>query len=250
MKQIRAIIIDDEADARDIIRNNLREYCEGVDLVGEADGVSSGLQVIKQLNPDLIFLDIEMEDGTGFDLLNQLNSVKPQIIFTTAYDEFAIKAFKYSTVDYLLKPIDIDELIDATKKVSASVSSSNAALEEKMNLLLQSVEKRSFDRISLATINGFQMVDTANIVFCKADGNYSNFYLKTGEKIMVTKIIKEFEQLLSPDIFFRIHQSHIVNLKCINRYIKGEGGVVVMSDGTELEVSRRRKKELISRLSQ
>ena len=131
MKQIRAIIIDDEADARDIIRNNLREYCEGVDLVGEADGVSSGLQVIKQLNPDLIFLDIEMEDGTGFDLLNQLNSVKPQIIFTTAYDEFAIKAFKYSTVDYLLKPIDIDELIDATKKVSASVSSSNAALEEK-----------------------------------------------------------------------------------------------------------------------
>jgi len=131
MKQIRAIIIDDEADARDIIRNNLREYCEGVDLVGEADGVSSGLQVIKQLNPDLIFLDIEMEDGTGFDLLNQLDSVKPQIIFTTAYDEFAIKAFKYSTVDYLLKPIDIDELIDATKKVSASVSSSNAALEEK-----------------------------------------------------------------------------------------------------------------------
>ncbi len=119
-----------------------------------------------------------------------------------------------------------------------------------MNLLLQSVEKRSFDRISLATINGFQMVDTANIVFCKADGNYSNFYLKTGEKIMVTKIIKEFEQLLSPDIFLRIHQSHIVNLKCINRYIKGEGGVVVMSDGTELEVSRRRKKELISRLSQ
>ena len=131
MKQIRAIIIDDEADARDIIRNNLREYCEGVDLVGEADGVSSWLQVIKQLNPDLIFLDIEMEDGTGFDLLNQLDSVKPQIIFTTAYDEFAIKAFKYSTVDYLLKPIDIDELIDATKKVSASVSSSNAALEEK-----------------------------------------------------------------------------------------------------------------------
>ena len=250
MKQIRAIIIDDEADARDIIRNNLKEYCEGVDLVGEADGVNSGLQVIKQLKPDLIFLDIEMGDGTGFDLLNQLDSVKPQIIFTTAYDEFAIKAFKYSTVDYLLKPIDIDELIDATKKVGIPVSSTNTMLEEKMNLLLQSVEKKSFDRISLATINGFQMVDTANIVFCKADGNYSNFYLKTGERIMVTKIIKEFEQLLSPDIFFRIHQSHIVNLKCINRYIKGEGGVVVMSDGTELEVSRRRKKELISRLSQ
>jgi two-component system, LytTR family, response regulator len=250
MKQIRAIIIDDEADARDIIRNNLRDYCEGVDLVGVADGVVSGLQVIKQLKPDLIFLDIQMGDGTGFDLLNQLDSVKPQIIFTTAYDAFAIKAFKYATVDYLLKPIDIDELIDATKKVEIPVGSANTMLEEKMNLLFQSIEKKSFDRISLATINGFQMVDTANIVFCKADGNYSNFYLKTGERIMVTKIIKEFEQLLSPDIFFRIHQSHIVNLKCINRYIKGEGGVVVMSDGTELEVSRRRKKELISRLSQ
>ena len=250
MKQIRAIIIDDEADARDIIRNNLKEYCEGVDLVGEADGVNSGLQVIKQLKPDLIFLDIEMGDGTGFDLLNQLDSVKPQIIFTTAYDEFAIKAFKYSTVDYLLKPIDIDELIDATKKVGIPVGSTNTMLEEKMNLLLQSVEKKSFDRISLAAINGFQMVDTANIVFCKANGNYSNFYLKSGEKIMVTKIIKEFEQLLSPDIFFRIHQSHIVNLKCVGRYIKGEGGMVVMSDGTELNVSRRKKKELISRLSQ
>jgi len=250
MKQIRAIIIDDEADARDIIRNNLKEYCEGVDLVGEADGVNSGLQVIKQLKPDLIFLDIEMGDGTGFDLLNQLDSVKPQIIFTTAYDEFAIKAFKYSTVDYLLKPIDIDELIDATKKVGIPVSSTNTMLEEKMNLLLQSVEKKSFDRISLATINGFQMVDTANIVFCKANGNYSNFYLKSGEKIMVTKIIKEFEQLLSPDIFLRIHQSHIVNLKCVGRYIKGEGGMVVMSDGTELNVSRRKKKELIRRLSQ
>lgn len=243
---IRAIIIDDEQDSRNTIRNILENYCENIDVVGEASDVESGLEVISRKNPDVVFLDIQMPDGTGFDLLEELPKVNFQIIFITAYDQYALKAIKFSALDYILKPVDPQQLVDAVKKIRKD-STSHSDITKKINTLLRN--KNGFERITLPTLEGYKFVNLKDIIRCVADSNYTQFYLSSGENILVTRTLKEYEETLSELDFVRVHQSHLVNTRYVDRYIKGDGGTVVMVDGAEVEVSRRRKDDFLNRMA-
>lgn len=243
---IRAVIIDDEHDSRETIFNILKNYCKNIDVVGQANGVNSGLTMVKKTNPDVVFLDIQMPDGTGFDLLEKIPNVNFKVIFITAYDQYALKAIKFSALDYILKPVDPQQLIDAVSKIRIDQMDIED-MNKKINILLRN--RTGFERITLPTSDGFKFVDIKDIVRCEADNNYTGFYLNNGEKALVTRTLKEYEDTLSGMDFIRVHQSHIVNLKYIDRYIKGDGGTIVMVDGSEVEVSRRRKEEFLRRMS-
>lgn len=243
---IRAVIIDDEQSSRDTIFNILQNYCDHVEVVGQAQNVAEGLALIGKTNPDVVFLDIRMPDGTGFDLLEKVPRIDFQVIFVTAYDQYALKAIKFSAIDYILKPVDPQMLIEAVGKIRVS----NVDFDEmnkKINILLRN--RNSFERITLPTFEGYKFVNIKDIIRCEADSNYTNFYLNSGEKVLVTRTLKEYEDNLSGMEFIRVHQSHMVNLKYIDRYIKGDGGTIVMMDGSEVEVSRRRKEEFLRRMS-
>jgi two-component system, LytTR family, response regulator len=243
---IRAVIIDDEEEGRNTVNNILTQYCDSIHVVGQADGVSKGKELILSKQPDIVFLDIQMADGTGFDLLEQLPKVDFRVIFVTAYDQYALKAIKYSALDYILKPIDPQQLIDAVNKFKV--------LESNFHIMAEQIKtlfgfKSGFEKIALPTSEGLRFVKVDNIIRCESDNNYTSFFLRTGERILVTKTLKEFEETLSDSNFVRVHQSHLINLNYVERYIKGEGGSVIMSDGSEVEVSRRRKEAFLDKMA-
>jgi two-component system LytT family response regulator len=242
---LRSIIIDDEVDARKTLSVFLGQYCPQVEILAEADGVQEGYRTIMTHNPDLIFLDIQMEDGTGFDLLEKIRSPRFSVVFTTAFDEFAIKAFKYSAIDYLLKPIDPDELIEAVGKVKPD----DRTNEDRIHGLLENRNGRNLDRLTLSSSEGLTFVKLENIMRLESDSNYTHFFLTTGEKITVPKSLKEYEKILPLSKFFRTHQSHIVNLNYVKKYMREDGGYVLMEDGSEVLVARRRKEEFINVLT-
>ncbi len=239
----RAIIVDDESKARTTLRNLLEQHCSSrVTVIGEADCVKKGLEVIDTLKPDLVFLDIQMPDGTGFDLLKQLPEINFKIIFASAYDKFAIQAFKFSALDYLLKPIEAENLIEACAKLDQTDRFKE--LNKKLQVLLSN--KNSFEKIALPALDGIIFVKISEIVRCESDDNYTSVFLRNGEKIVVSRTLKEYDEMLTPFNFFRIHKSHLINLGYLKRYKKGEGGFVIMEDGAELEVSRRRKEDFMN----
>lgn len=245
---LNTIIIDDEKDARDTLRNFIEEYCSSqLTIIEEANSVASGLTAIQSLSPDLVFLDIQMNDGTGFDLLDQLSNYNFSLIFTTAFDRFAVQAFRYSAIDYLLKPINPDELIEAVEKTS--YLNQNQQLEEKLNLLIDSYQTKNLKRISFPTKDGLTIVNVTDIIRCKADNNYTHVFLTNGKHLVASKTLKEYETIFPEDQFCRVHQSHIINLNYIEKYIRGEGGTVIMTDNTEIEVSRRKKQSLLNKIS-
>lgn len=236
---MKAVIIDDEKRARTYLRGILEDQFNNIEIIGEADGVSSGVKIIETLVPDLIFLDVQMLDGSGFDLLAKIDRSKFHVIFISAYDKFAITAIKFSAIDYLLKPvesIDLGIAIDKVKKTKL-----NDEVRNKLDLLLNNVNK--IEKIALPSFNGIEFVKIENIVRCESDNNYTNFYISNGVKILVSKTLKEFEDILESKGFFRTHKSHIINLSFLKKYIKGEGGIAVMEDNSEIPVSRRRKDE-------
>ena len=243
---IRAVIIDDEEEGRNTVYNILTQYCNFVSVIGQADGVVKGRDLILTKQPELVFLDIQMADGTGFDLLEQLPKVEFRVIFVTAYDQYALKAIKYSALDYILKPIDPQQLIDAVNKFRMMESNFRIVAEQIKTLFGY---KSGFEKIALPTSEGLRFVKVEDIIRCESDNNYTNFFLKTGEKILVTKTLKDYEETLTDSNFIRIHQSHLINLTYVERYIKGEGGSVVMSDGSEVEVSRRRKENFLDKMA-
>ncbi|MCH8318209.1 MAG: response regulator transcription factor [Bacteroidetes bacterium] len=258
---LKAIIIDDEPDARKTLSNFLKKYCENVVIVAEADGVKSGLEILQAHDPDVLFLDIRMADGSGFDLLKKVQQAADltlsfEIIFTTAYDEFAIKAFKYSALDYLLKPIDPDELIQAVSKVKPAKmkgqtglpAEASAQAGKKLEIATEVYSNQRFEKIALPNLEGLSLVNVNDIVRCEADGNYTNFHFLSGDKIVVPRTLKEYEELLPSSIFFRIHQSHLINLNYLKKYMKEYGGYVVMEDNAELEVARRKKDAFLQRI--
>ena len=242
---IRAVIIDDEQESRNAISNILKNFCDGVTVVGQAENVNGGVKVISEEKPDVIFLDIQMPDGTGFDLLERTKGQNYQVIFVTAYDRFALKAIKFSALDYLLKPVDPQQLIDAVNKIKEP-GLDVESITHKIQTLLRN--KNGFERITLPTFEGFRFINIKDIIRCEADNNYTNFYLNSGEKILVTKTLKEYDDTLSGLDFVRVHQSHLVNIKFVDRYIKGDGGTIVMADGSEVDVSRRRKDEFLKKM--
>jgi two-component system LytT family response regulator len=238
---MRVVIIDDEKRARNYLRGILEDQFKAIDIVGEADGVGAGLELIDRVLPELIFLDVQMQDGTGFDLLAKIDRSKFHVIFISAYDRFAITAIKFSAADYLLKPVEAIDLVLALDKVKKTKLTED--VENKLDLLLNNVNK--IEKIALPSLNGIEFVRIENIVRCESDNNYTNFYLTSGEKIVVSKTLKEFEDMLDSKGFFRTHKSHIINLAFLKKYIKGEGGIAVMEDGSEIAVSRRRKEEFL-----
>ncbi|MEM8908352.1 MAG: LytTR family DNA-binding domain-containing protein [Bacteroidota bacterium] len=245
---ITAIIIDDIAQARATLREDLQAYCPEVQLIGEAEGVVSGVKLLQKQTVDVLFLDIQMQDGSGFDLLEMLPDLDAQVIFTTASDAFAIKAFRFSAVDYLLKPIDPDELIEAVKKVEQSASVPQKA---KFDLLLDTFKAQNQPKkLALHTQEKIHITDVKDIIRCESTGNYTIFHFQEGPKLMVTKTLKEYDQLLQDQGFVRVHQSHLVNQRQIQAYIKLEGGYLLMNDDSRVPVSLRKKAMVMKLLDQ
>ncbi len=235
---LRAVIIDDESESRTAIANILKNYCSNVDVVGEGNDVASGVDVIKKEKPDVVYLDIQMPDGTGFNLLERIEDIDFHVIFVTAYDQYAIKAIKFSAIDYILKPIDPQQLIDSVEKLK-NISPRKNQLPDRLNNLLQNRSKPA--RIALPTLSGYRFVKIEDIIRCQSESNYTKFFLQSGEEILVTRTLKEFEIMLRDDRFVRVHQSHLINVDFVEQYIKGDGGTAIMSDGSHVEISRRRK---------
>jgi len=241
---MKVAIIDDEKNGRDIIKQYISMYCDNVEIIGEADSVKSGVKLLSKQSPDIVFLDIQMQDGTGFNLLELLPQRTFKVIFVTSFDQFALKAIKYSVADYLLKPVDPDMFIEAIEKVKADIEKPNPTKDGRIEELLSNIN--SFSKIGLPTTDGILFVNVDDIVRCEADGVYSIFYMSNGEKIMVSKNLKNYEDLFSDRKFLRIHKSHLINTRHVSKYINGDGGNVIMSDGSNVEVSRRKKDELLN----
>ena len=219
----------------------MENYCVNIDVVGSAEGVVTGAKLIKEIKPALVFLDIQMKDGSGFDLLEILGDVNFKLIFTTASDEYAVKAFKFAAVDYLLKPIDPDELMDAVSRVEGQDKPA-----QRIDLLKENFVKTK--RIALNTLQKIHIVNVEEILRCESNINYTMFYFTDGTKLLVTKTLKEFDHLLSGHNFIRLHQSHLINTAFIKEFLKSEG-VLVMKDGTKVPVSTRKKEVLMEMIS-
>ncbi len=239
---IRVALIDDEADSLENLSIYLTELFDDVTIVGEATNVETGVKLITNIKPDLIFLDINMPDGSGFDLLEQLTTDKLNVIFVTAHDLHAVKAFQFSALDFLLKPIDPKLLIQAVDKYR-SITNQEELQHRLINLL---ENKETPTKIALPTLEGYRFVFINQIRRCESDGSYTYFYLKTGDKLLVSRSIKEYDELLTSHYFYRLHQSHLINLECMKEYKKGEGGSVILDDNTEIPVSRRKKEGFLS----
>lgn len=244
---ITSVIVDDDIKNIRVLKGLLEEFCPQVDVVGEAYNVEEAVNVVKATKPHLVFLDIEMPYANGFQLLDRLMPVNFEIIFITAYDNYAIKAIRYCALDYLLKPVNIKELLQAVQRTTEQVKSKETNL--KLQVFVDSLRTRQNEmhKIAIPGMDGLNFVDMKSIIRCESDRNYTNVYLVNGKKITTTKTIGEFEEILPEGIFFRIHNSHLINLNCIKKYFKGRGGYVVMEDDTNIEVAARRKDAFLNR---
>lgn len=239
--KLNAIIVEDEASSREILRNYITKYCGEVNLMGEAASINEALQLIQENEPDLLFLDVEMPFGNAFDLLDQLPDRTFQTVFVTAYDQYAKDALNKHAAYYLMKPISIDELVRAVHYVM-EIKEKEDQLEDRV---LRPKLGHVLGKITLPQQDGFQVLNVSEILYCKADDNYTEIYL-VNKKILVSKTLKYFEEALSTFAFARIHKSYLVNVNEVVKYRKGKGGSVVVSNGKELLVSASRKKELLA----
>lgn len=245
---MEVVLIDDERSMRDNMKALLQKHVAEATVIGEAEGVVEGLELLSSISPDVLFLDVEMKDGTGFDLISRYGKPDFQIIFVTGHDKYAIKAFKYSAIDYLLKPVDPRELRSAIEKV---VRTTAAEQEQLISNFLDNNEKQLQDRnIVLKDADSVYLVAIKEIVRCQSDNNYTKFFLEDGRKLMVSRTLKEYERLFDDQPFFRAHQSHLINLQFFSKYEKREGGVVSMKDGSKIPVATRKKDALLEILSQ
>ena len=244
---IKAIIIDDEMHCRKTLSMLLKEYCPNVHVLEQCEDAQTGIQAIRRFSPDLVFLDIEMPHMNGFEMLEQFPEIPFAVVFTTGYDQYAIKAFRFSALDYLLKPIDHEELKKAIDKISLHIQT---LLPQQLEILLQRLQHQptSISKVAVPTMEGLQMISVDSIISCASDRNYTVLMLKDKQKIVVSRILKDIEEMLEDYAFLRVHHSYIVNLNEINKYIKGEGGYLIMNDGSSIDVSRSRKEILLKKL--
>lgn len=240
---IKAVSVDDEANGRKILRHYVEQYGDGIELVGEADSVASGIELIKKVKPEVVFLDVQMQDGTGFNLLEKVDSKSFKVIFVTSFDQYALKAIKFNAIDYILKPIDPDLFVEAIEKVKGDLNKYTKDKDIRIDELVTNIN--SYEKIGLPSIDCIKFVKVSDIVRCESDGNYTKFVFSNNESIIVCKTMKIYEDLLAEHKFIRIHKSHLINVNYIDKYINGDGGTVIMSDGSSVEVSRRKKDELL-----
>lgn len=240
-------MIDDEIHCRKTLGMLLKEYCPGVQVTEQCDDAESGLTAIQRHKPHLVFLDIEMPNMNGFEMLEKLSEIHFEIIFTTSYDQYAIKAIRFSALDYLLKPVDPKELQRAVQKVAERLQH---PLPQQLEILLQKLHQpaSNIQKIALPTMEGLQMIAVNSIISCASDSNYTVFFLKNKQKLIVSRPLKEIEEMLEEYSFLRVHNSHLVSLNEIDKYVKGEGGYLVMSDGSTIDVSRSKKETLLNKL--
>jgi len=242
---IKTIIVEDEKKSREVLNKLIQKNCPDLNVVGTAASVEEAVAVIKKEKPDLVFLDIELSDGTGFDILEQVQGLNFEVIFATAYDQYAIKAIKYSAIDYLLKPIDVDELKKSVEKLSQKKS--DLSQIENLRFLLQNFKKpdENFSKITLPTGNAYEIVLVNDIIRLEADESYTYVILTNNRKFHVTQTMKHFEDILPTELFMRIHHAHLINMKHVIRFLKVDSGYAVMSDGSQLEISRRKKDQFL-----
>ena len=244
---IRTLIIDDEPMAYRTLKSLLDIYCPEVNVIGKAEDLATGIGLIQRVNPEVVFLDIHLKGHSGFDLLDQISKPDFHVIFTTAHDEFALKAFRYHAIDYLLKPIIPQELIRAVEKVQRTTPQIQK-ISQQISGLLDNIKKQSFQSLTLSTHEGLHILPLDHIIRLESSGNYTSFFTTSQEKVVIAKGIKEYDDLLPSPPFFRIHQSHIVNLRQIKKLMKGDGGYVLSSDNARLPLARRKKDHLIEYL--
>ena len=244
---LRSIIIEDELQNLERLSNLLISYCPNVEVLGNAANVKTSFNLIEHTKPDLIFLDIQLSDGTAFDLLNYFDRISFKIIFITAFQEFALKAFRFSALDYLLKPVDPEELVEAVSKAQTQIESE---VKLQVNNASSLMANKEFKKIVLKDFENIYLIKLSDISYCSADGNYTKFHLISDKPILISKPIKDYEAMLKDSGFFRIHRSFLINLDYFKRYEKSEGGKVILSNNTILPVALGRKNDLFENIDQ
>jgi two-component system LytT family response regulator len=241
---INAILIDDECDGLEDLQEAIVKYCKEINIVGVYTNPTDALQAIAQVKPNLVFLDVQMPGMSGFELLERLSPVSFEVIFVSAFDRYAIKAIRFSALDYLLKPIDIDELIRAVARVKERKPETKFSIQS----ALHNASSRSnmIEQVAVPSATGIDLFQTKDIIYCKADGCYTVLYLTGKKSKLVTRVLKDFDDFLSESGFFRVHNSFLINLQHVKRYVRGEGGYVVLTDDHQVDISRRRKEEFLS----
>ena len=244
---ITAILIDDDDNLRNGMKTLLSRYAPEINIIGEANSLESGTALLLETQPQVLFLDIHLGDGTGFDLLDKVNKkgkLNSQIVFITAHEQYAIKAFRFSALDFLLKPVDPEELEKVIEKIKSVLDKNDSVAH--IDLLLENIRKKvdNFKRIALSTSDGIHLFEVSDIIRCESEDNYTKFYIKNNKPVMISKTLKEYEDLLTEHGFERIHQSHLINLSYLKSYIKKDGGYIVMSDNSNIPISKRKKERL------
>jgi len=245
--KIKAIVVDDEEASRETLANYLSKYCPDVDVVAMCDSVITGLEAIRRHDPVLVFLDIEMPYGNAFDLLDQAGDIKFETVFVTAYSNYAIKAINASAACYLLKPIDIDELISAVEKVKTGIGKKDQVFHTR--ILAENMQELGMQskKVVLPVIDGFEIVKMNEIIRCQGNGNFTDFFFSDRSKKMICRTLKFYEEILTDHDFMRVHKSHLVNMRFVKAYKRGKGGTLVMEDGSQVEVSPSKKDEVMGR---
>jgi two-component system LytT family response regulator len=247
---LTAIIVDDETSSRNSLRQKLFKHCTDIAIIGECENGEEGITAIEEKKPDIVFLDVEMPRMNGFTMLQQLENRNFEVVFITAYDHYAIRAIKFSALDYLVKPVEVADLKAAVEK--AAHKRKKPAGNERLEILLQNLQddRKEQQRIAVPSLEGLQFVETGHIIYLEANSNYTCFYLTGNTKITVAKTLKDFEELLPGSLFIRIHHSYIINKNMVEKYINGKGGQVVMKNGIVLDVARRKKDEFMKAIGQ
>jgi two-component system LytT family response regulator len=251
MKYIKTILVDDEPRGLSALQRLLEFNCPEIEIIGLCSSADEAREKINQLKPDLVFLDIAMPEKNAFDLLSEIDPIKFEIIFVTAHDDFMLQAFRFSAVDYLLKPVESNLLVDAVHRAADRITdkSSDGALETLLYNLNQKGGPQKM-KMCITSIKGFQVVNLSDILYCEASSNYTNFHFTNRSVICASKPIHEYEELLEDSHFIRIHKSCVINLEHVKEYLRGEGGTVIMTNGQQLEVSRRKKEVFMTRMKE
>jgi two-component system LytT family response regulator len=244
MEQLKAILVDDELPSLQNLEQKIIEFCPDIHIIATAQKPEDAIQLIEQMHPDVVFLDIEMPRMNGFKMLEQIKEKDFDIVFTTAYNHYAIDAVRISAFDYLVKPVAVQDLQDTVARL---LKSQNKQTPEKLDVLRQNLSdsRSQSDKITISTNEGVEFYEINQIIRIESSSNYSKIFFKDGKSILVTKLLKDFEEILLPYRFFRIHNSHLINLSYIKKYIRGDGGQVVMQNNEVIDVSRRKKEEFL-----
>ena len=248
-RKLITVVIDDEPDAVDFINSNIGEYCQGLDVCGKAHNVKDGVALINEIKPDLVFLDVEMPNGTGFDLLTHFPQKEFDVVFITAFNHYAIKAIKFSAVDYILKPININEFIESVNRVIQKRATNTLSGNENFEVLLENLRTSHPTRLVIPTSDGREYLNPKDIIRIEADRSYSWFFISDKRKILVSKHLKEFQDLLNDRNFFRPHNSHLINLDFVKKFVRHDGGYIEMTDGSQIPISRNRKDLFLAHMS-